>query len=1096
MANLYTGSGAESNRSDKLLLLAKMTVGEGTTNVTVKIDYTINKTTSTNFTDAGTRYGILVKNAVVNSSGQLTSAGIKIASAKITTPPDGDSSGSVSFTFKKGNSATTYSGVTFLISDQDAVTRSSDTTYLWTGQKGGSVSALPSRFAVSSFTVPVGYTQCLPPKDGFTDHTTKKRNEEFTMKWNAGTAGNNLTISGYRVYMRYNDIPTLSSYDKIYDVTDTSKTWTLKSDIGTKYYFKVQTLCKKSEDGPDLSKYDSALSKEYTTVEIVNTAPTLSKVELDYTTLPYNGGSVKATFSVSDSNNQTIKYQYRIYDDNENTWGGWSSLSSINPQTISLSGIDQSISTDKTYTLQFRANDGVDNSNIQSETVTVLAAPNLTVSVVPGISYACANGNYYKTYTISASYQRSNSGTYSYYLMTDTTQTLLGTSSESTYTCDITKYNDYEDKTIYFGVSFKESLSYGNNSSVLTQNTNTYYIPAYYTQVNIFNKTENESVLNSKYFYDYLWFCLYNNDSSKYYDAGATAEVYYSTDGSTWDAFETSQYSNNANTSSSNYIKVNVSSLKENTAYKFKIILRRGIGTYHDFSSEYITKIITKIDFPTLKFHNTNSTTGNNIYPHKWKYDENREEFIDSGADVPFCGNQPITFSKSDLSDSQSYKNYGLNDLNDVKLKTKRTDYDTEYILGAFKVSSDYNGYYEYILEGTYYNSKVEKENQTNYYGITTYVDMYTIKFWIEATTQFGTILKSKELTLYLDFRTPLNITKASFYLDNIQEEEKEISNYLYEGEKIKVKIDYESFTGQDNYSYIPTLSLPGASYSEKKETLSFTPKETQEETVGLGIPIKVRNYVLGTFSPLPEFRESINTEIQLKIESPKLTTDTIFNSGNTYTTIKHISSNNEIIIDKGEYTDDNSVGYITLSKVKTGDLGVYIRGLAATDLDGDDSGNNKIMSIETEIQYSTDINFSTDSVIKTITLESYSKYGSFQNIEISNMKFSPTSLDDWTADYYYMRLKTTTTNPISGIKKECYSNIIVVYNISPTISYRKNHLGINYNFPTNEPESVSNAILVIGQASGRNEIIFNGSDYGKLIGFSASGGTWDSTTS
>jgi hypothetical protein len=69
MANLYTGSGAESNRSDKLLLKAVMTVGEGTTTVTVRIDYTIDKTTTTNFTDAGTRYGILVKNATVNTNG-------------------------------------------------------------------------------------------------------------------------------------------------------------------------------------------------------------------------------------------------------------------------------------------------------------------------------------------------------------------------------------------------------------------------------------------------------------------------------------------------------------------------------------------------------------------------------------------------------------------------------------------------------------------------------------------------------------------------------------------------------------------------------------------------------------------------------------------------------------------------------------------------------------------------------------------------------------------------------------------------------------------------------------------------------------------
>jgi hypothetical protein len=70
----------------------------------------------------------------------------------------------------------------------------------------------------------------------------------------------------------------------------------------------------------------------------------------------------------------------------------------------------------------------------------------------------------------------------------------------------------------------------------------------------------------------------------------------------------------------------------------------------------------------------------------------------------------------------------------------------------------------------------------------------------------------------------------------------------------------------------------------------------------------------------------------------------------------------------------------------------------------------------------------------------------------------------------------------------------VVVYNISPTISYRKNHLGINYKFSNTEGD-FGNAVLIIGQNNTRNEIIFNGNDYGKLLGFSATGGTWDSPT-
>ena len=1090
MANLYTGSGAESNRSDNLLLLAKMTVSEGTADVTVKIDYTINKTTSTGFTKAGTRYGILVKDARVNPNGQLESAGTKIASAKITTPPDGDSSGSVSFTFKKGSSATTYSGVTFLISDQDAVTRSSDTTYLWTGQKGRSVSASPSRFAVSSFTVPVGYTQCLAPKSGFTANTTRKRGKNFTMSWSAGTAGNNMSISKYRVYMQYNKMPTLSSYAKTYDVSGTSKTWTLSSDVGTKYYFAVQTI-------GSVSGYDSALSTKYTMVEMVNTAPTLDKVELDYAALPYNGGSVKATFSASDPNSQTIKYQYRISTNGGTSWGDWSSLSATNPQTISLSGISQSASTDKTYTLQFRANDGTANSGTKNATVTVLSAPQPSLTVTPKEQYNCVNGNYYKIYELKSSYQRTNSGTYTFYLMTGESYKELGTSTDGTYKCDITKHSGQPGYEIYFGVSFSEKISYSNNNGPIKWNTNNKYLIPKYFQSNkseVFNTDGNTNVFNENYFYNKLRFYFYNDDNEFYYDSGASLKCYYSTDVSEekkWIAITsgitdqvTSKTSEN---SGEQYVELDTNSLSENKIYSFKILLRRGTNTssYATFSN--LTKVKTTIDSASFMFLNNESKTGQTIYPHRFKWENNN--FVDSVANVPKTDMQIIQFSAAVFSNNLTM--YGLSDDNQIKLCTKRVSgeyqndekfLNKEYELGSFIKDGDY---YKYNLQPYYYNEKTLADS--TFYGLNgVYLSVHEIRFWVEAVSSFGYTIKSDEIKLNLDFRAPLNITKASFYLDNEEEKEEEIGEYLYEGEKIKVKIDYESFTDQDYY-YTPTLSLPGVSYSEKIEDLKFTPQGTMD----LGVPIKVSDYILGSFSPLPEFRESINTKIQLKIESSDLitTTDTIFNSGSTYTTIKHINSNNEIIIDKGEYTDDNSVGYITLSKVETGDLGVQANGINATDLDGEGSGN-KIMSIDTVVQYSTDINFSTDSVIKTITLEDYSKYSSFQNTKISNMKFSPASLDDWEADYYYMRLKTTTTNPISKITKECYSNIIVVYNISPTISYRKNHLGINYKF-SNTGEEFGNAVLIIGQNNTRNEIVFNGNDYGKLIGFTASGGTW-----
>ena len=87
------------------------------------------------------------------------------------------------------------------------------------------------------------------------------------------------------------------------------------------------------------------------------------------------------------------------------------------------------------------------------------------------------------------------------------------------------------------------------------------------------------------------------------------------------------------------------------------------------------------------------------------------------------------------------------------------------------------------------------------------------------------------------------------------------------------------------------------------------------------------------------------------------------------------------------------------------------------------------------------------------------------------------------TAEKEYTNVFTTT--------KETKTNLIysVVYNISPTISYRKNHLGIN----TNNFQEKSDAVLVIGETNGRNKIYYSGPEgsYCKVINFLIDCGSW-----
>lgn len=166
MANLYTA--AESNRSDYLKLKVTYTFNANYSDTVARlsITYTITKSTSTGYSSPPTRYGILTSGTAVNSSGQITTSGSLLKAIQLDSITDITTSGgtitkTINFDFVKGTSAITYSGVTFLINNNDTSTTQTPGTdsttegsYLWTGQQGSSVTAKPTGFAIMSLTIP------------------------------------------------------------------------------------------------------------------------------------------------------------------------------------------------------------------------------------------------------------------------------------------------------------------------------------------------------------------------------------------------------------------------------------------------------------------------------------------------------------------------------------------------------------------------------------------------------------------------------------------------------------------------------------------------------------------------------------------------------------------------------------------------------------------------------------------------------------------------------------------------------------------------------------------------------------------------------
>lgn len=105
---------------------------------------------------------------------------------------------------------------------------------------------------------------------------------------------------------------------------------------------------------------------------------------------------------------------------------------------------------------------------------------------------------------------------------------------------------------------------------------------------------------------------------------------------------------------------------------------------------------------------------------------------------------------------------------------------------------------------------------------------------------------------------------------------------------------------------------------------------------------------------------------------------------------------------------------------------------------------------------------------------------------------------------FVYVSLQVVTKSAITGVQKIGYTNEILVYDLAPTVSYRPNHLGINYQYPDNTP--YKDAVLVVNRYGNRQKVYLIGQNEntlteraiqidlsrGTLNNFQIYGGSWD----
>lgn len=929
-------------------------------------------------------------------------------------------------------------------------------------------------------------TACTAPSTVTANASIKPQGTAVTISWSAGGAGTANAISGYRIFWQVGANPTLSSYTSYKDVgpSTTSTTVTMSGARGNTYYFKVQTL-------GSVSGYSSGISSD-NAVCSVNQLPPAPTVVLNYTQVPSTGvGTVKAsTLLATDVDGQTCSYYYSTSSSGTKTKITTSSSISINSTSIT--------------TLYFWSYDGLEySSSYTTKTVTCVARPTVSLSVSgKGTKYTTKDYDYYTSYILTAT-PSAGSGVYRYYYKIDDGEWIAfgsSTTSSKTYTVsDVTSLCP-AGKSIYFDVGYYQSIDYSNYNTGAWDSTKAYYIPTMPTLGDIFNNNSTSDLVDTSnnYFYNYIR-AYFSKDTG-------ISSVSLSTSPA-----GTVSTSNNFS-SSSPYVLLNTSELTGGTSYNFTITLKRNS---HSQAYTFSRTKILNINFGSI------DSTNNYIRPHL-SNDQIKNTFNDSslGNNGYFTISFPNILGLNESDNGELYK-YGLSSINigdettpiytikNLQLTTTCNGITYSFPQDDYAfISNTDNDYLEVNVKSSFLQDMIDTIN----FGITDYNGSYIFSFGIYVYSNFLIEQSSnKKYDITLDFDVPLKYTEQSLIIEyksgldianpDISKEDgwNKIKNgvLLRKGDKIKYTYKWSTYN---------TYKIPFYGYIKRSSISSDENNDGYMSDEFWGVDVQTTVSPIRDNNPIGKL---LNSSISIEREILTITESKyIYFKANISQIINNITINNQ---DLDWYFKTNTPEYninygisvqhntsiIEISKGLYSDSNSELEGdeisfsYSCSDI-GLDTINNELdgFSAEVYIQYSSDENFLEDKTKSLLIEKDYNNFETADDI----IEYSGNEWADKNSNFFYVRLKLITvdsgqtndaTNPLIS-----YSNIIVIYNTTPTISYRQNCLGLNYKLPVGETNDVnlSSAFLVIGETSRKNQIYFVSSD-----GINAlSGGTWD----
>lgn len=1055
--NLYKSDGAESNRSDYIKLRATLDItNETDTAVEITINYTIKKDTNQNMSPPGDRYGLLVKDFSVNNEGQITNRGSIIGWTESTLPINdvAEQSNFITFEFTKGEYATTYKGVTFLINDnRDSTTWNNDGTYMWTGQKGSSVNHLPDSYAVTEFTVPAQGSSTTPTKCSAPTSVTAsagfvKPGDKITISWSGAEAGINNDIQKYRVYYKEGGMPTtgFQGYDGYKDSensTSTSVDITMPDVRGSNYYFKVQTISRNAW-------YNSDLSEAVATCQI-NQLPSAPTVAPKNIIIPSGGGSI--TFSLTatdDDEGQTTTFYYSTVPDGEKT-------EISNGETIEIK--------DAT-TYYFYSFDGLEYSeSYTSPSITVNTKPTITSITTTGTgtlytSELLTNDRYkdsFYTQVKGALKLSKNANDITWYARYATipesgsvpdwkTTIILDTNKNLNANLDLSSNTDFKklDNIVYqIGASYNDGIedsdiSWGDTNFVIAP------VPTIGDFINQYGTT-NVKYSTSNHFYHKASIIATKDSSVTSIDATINNNAQVITSG-------IRGYLNDG------YFKINIENTNKNTKYTLEFTINRVIGSVTKEFEIYSAGL-------PYKGSNGEATFGiSDIY---------NQATLKAYSDT---GNFTISLYNffETLSYSSAKKNY-----DGTKLPTSCLSFDfvkdskTLNIIPTYSDSSS-----DSILYFTYKKDFYKALAGSNPLGLDLEA-ANSVDLKITFTDVFGQSYSvTKQGYLTLDFREPF-INKDGFSISVLRNNNEVIDN-IREGDKVKFILNWESYNSQvatiESYIYRSSTIVDNpsniTSWERYQDNSNYIWNIDTSEVIPTGLIRSGTGKKIYTVGQLNK-----SNYIYFKIST------TINGQSKDYYTDGYRITQRHVSVSKAGFSsfnydsDKQKISYVHTPYDSGG-------GNTPNNMNNTSGGIEKL---EIGIQYSTDFN-SESSEKKYIS----STGGKSDNFVALITRPSPETIADEESSiieythsfnignfsYYNIRLVFQTT--IGSTVKIGYGEETTIYNITPTIAYRKNQLGINTipeNFEGdgfNPEESIKDtSILIIQSATNRNNIYF-----------------------